>query len=199
MEILGGLQIEAIKQNYISLIWTDGATHGRPILSYTVSGRTNWNDMWVNLTYGIYAKERDRYNGRKQADIEVSLTPWSTYEFRVSAVNELGMGFPSAPSPRHSTPPDRPYIAPSVGGGGGKRGDLTVTWIPLKPEQQNGPGVYYIIYYRLKSGNIEFQKVVLKGNEYIGKAVINIPPDNYYTEYVVKVQVRSHQLIHFHK
>ena len=61
--------------------------------------------------------------------IESSLSPWSSYEFRVIAGNELGYGVPSAPSPQYNTPQDRPYKAPEkISGGGGKIGDLTINW-----------------------------------------------------------------------
>lgn len=82
-------------------------------------------------------------SGRKEATIENVLTPWSVYEFRVAAWNAIGMGVPSAPSPKHSTPPDRPYVFPqNIAGGGGKRGDLTIRWDPLRNDQQNAPGNY---------------------------------------------------------
>lgn len=74
-------------------------------------------------------KEINRYNGRKEAAIENLLTPWSSYEFKVAAANIRGYGPASAPSPIHNTPPDVPYKSPSnIGGGGGKIGDLTITW-----------------------------------------------------------------------
>lgn len=77
----------------------------------------------------IQANPVDRYNGRMKAIMDSVLSPWSSYEFRVSAANELGYGPPSAPSPQYNTPHDRPYKAPSnIGGGGGKIGDLTITW-----------------------------------------------------------------------
>lgn len=116
--------------------------------------------------------------------------PWSVYEFRVNAWNELGIGLPSAPSPRHSTPPDKPYLAPSnVNGGGGKSGDLTITWVPLKEEEQNGPGIHYKIFWRHKEQEIEFQTLLLKEFGNTGKAVVYISKDNDYMQYVVKVQV----------
>lgn len=77
----------------------------------------------------IIAKEIDRYNGRKESILDNVLSPWSIYEFRVLAVNELGPGYPSLPSPQYSTPSDSPNKAPiNIGGGGGKIGDLTITW-----------------------------------------------------------------------
>lgn len=64
-----------------------------------------------------------------EGTLENVLLPWSQYEFCVAAINILGCGFPSAPSPIYNTPPDIPRKAPSnVGGGGGKIGDLTISW-----------------------------------------------------------------------
>lgn len=123
--------------------------------------------------------------------IENVLTPWSIYEFRVAASNDLGTGPPSAPSPQHSTAHDRPYKAPSnVGGGGGKIGDLTITWDPLKPDEQNGNEIHYKIFWRRKKHDFEFQTLVLKEQGNTGMAVVHIQSDFYYTEYDVKVQVR---------
>ena len=185
----GGVQITNIQKSSVTLKWTDGAIHGSQINSYSVSGRTNWNQTWMNISHGIYAREIDRYTGQKEATIENVLTPWSTYEFRISAWNSWGMGAFSAPSPRHSTPPARPYIAPyNIGGGGGKIGDLTITWSPLKPDEQNGPGIYYRIFWKQKDVEVDFQSLELKEFGNTGMAVVHISADNYYTEYVVKVQ-----------
>lgn len=186
------MQVTNIQKTSATLQWTDGASHGKPILSYTVSGRTNWNDTWVNISHGVYARENDRYTGRKEAIIENVLTPWATYEFRVAAWNELGLGMPSAPSPRYSTPPDRPYVPPhNIGGGGGKIGDLTITWTPLIPEEQNGPGIFYKVFWKRKEYETEWQTHELKGHGNVGIAIVHIPREYYYTEYVVKVQVSN--------
>nr|XP_008193513.1 PREDICTED: contactin [Tribolium castaneum] len=184
----GGVTV-SIQKSSFTLQWTDGATHGSQIRGYTVSGRTNWNQTWVNISYIVDVREIDRYTGQKESLIDTALTPWSTYEFRIAAWNSWGMGPPSAPSPRHSTPPDRPYIAPyNIGGGGGKIGDLTITWSPLKPDEQNGPGIYYRIFWKRKDQEVEFQTQELKEFGNTGMAVVHIPPQYYYTEYIVKVQ-----------
>lgn len=186
----GGLQVIGIQKTSVTLQWIDGASNGRPITSYTLSGRTNWNDTWISIAQGLFPKEIDRYNGRKQATVEDKLTPWSIYEFKVSAWNQLGMGRSSAPSPRHATPPDRPYYPPkNVGGGGGKIGDLTITWNPLRSEEQNGPGIHYKIFYKRKGYDSDFSTVILKEYGNTGTAVVNIKKEYFYMEYVVKVQV----------
>lgn len=195
---LGGLQVTNILKTSVTLQWIDGAANGRRITSYTLSGRTNWNDTWVNIAQGLYPKEIDRYIGRKQATVENVLTPWATYEFRVAAWNELGMGPPSAPSPRHSTTSDKPYNAPrNVGGGGGKIGDLTITWTPLRSEEQNGPGIHYKIFWKRKNHDTDFSTLILKEYGNTGNAVVHIEKEYFYTQYIVKVQVIFMQILYW--
>lgn len=183
----GGVQVIEIGKTKAIIEWVDGATNGRPIRYYNILGRTNWNRTWVNVSTNVRAQEVDRYTGRQQAEV-TNLTPWSSYEFSVAAVNDLGIGTPSAPSPIYSTHEDKPYIAPrNVGGGGGKIGDLTITWDPLKPEEQHSHGIHYKVFWRLK-GKYEWASEVLKSQTNPGVAVVHIPKNNYYTEYEVKVQ-----------
>ena len=132
----------------------------------------------------------DRNTGRQQAEV-TNLTPWSSYEFSVTAVNILGIGAPSAPSPIYSTHEDKPYIAPrNVGGGGGKIGDLTITWDPLLPQEQHSPGIHYKVFWRLVT-DPEWASDVKQNMKNPGVAVVNIPRNNYYTQYEVKVQAMN--------
>lgn len=87
----------------------------------------------IHFIYFPVAYDRTRkidlYTERKEVTLEDVVTPWASYEFRLYAMNELGVSPPSDPSPQHNIPPDRPYKYPSgVSGGGGKIGDLTITW-----------------------------------------------------------------------
>lgn len=184
----GGVQVIDIAKTKAIIEWVDGAANGRPILYYNILGRTNWNRTWVNVSTHVQAREVDRYTSRQQAEV-TNLTPWSSYEFSVAAVNDLGIGTPSTPSPIYSTHEDRPYIAPrNVGGGGGKIGDLTITWDPLLPQEQHSYGIHYKVFYRLK-GKFEWATEIINRPNNVGIAVIkNIPINNYYTEYEVKVQ-----------
>lgn len=183
----GGVQVIDIGKTSAIIQWVNGATNGRPILYYNILGRTNWNRTWINVSTHLQAQEVDRHSNRQQAEV-TQLTPWSAYEFSVVAVNDLGIGKASAPSPIYSTHEDKPYTAPiNVGGGGGKIGDLTITWDPLLPEDQHSRGIHYIVFWRLKT-KYEWATEVIKRKDDIGMAVVNIPLNNYYTEYEVKVQ-----------
>lgn len=185
----GGVQILEVKRTSAIIRWTDGASNGRLINRYMISGRRNWNNTWINITENIEPREIDRYTGRKEAVIESSLSPWSIYEFRVTAGNDLGYGVPSTPSPQYNTPPDRPYRAPfKIGGGGGKIGDLTITWEPIPPANQNGPGTHYKIFWRRSEHDTEFQSLLLKEYGNVGVHVVRIQSEFYYTKYDVKVQ-----------
>lgn len=186
--IVGGVKVIEIHRNTARLEWIDGATNGRPIIHYNILGRTNWNKTWTNVSEMVYAIVEDRYTGRKQAEV-TNLTPWSGYEFSVCAVNDLGIGPPSAPSPLYNTHTDKPYDPPAqVKGGGGKIGDLTITWQPLSPSQQNAPHIHYKIFWRLHGTPSEWATEVLRDNGNVGMAVVHIPQDIYFTKYDVKVQ-----------
>jgi len=185
----GGVSVVEISRYSATVQWTDGATNGRPIIRYIISARTSWNNTWTNISDNVIGREVDRYTGRKEAKLEDVLSPWSTYEFRVSAANVLGYGLPSSPSPMYNTPPDKPRRAPSnVGGGGGKIGDLTISWTPLPSQDQAGPGIYYKVFWRRHDHDSEFQSMDLKDHGNIGVTVVRIQQEFYYTKYDVKVQ-----------
>jgi hypothetical protein len=72
------------------------------------------------------------------------LSPYSRYEFRVAAYNNYGLGEFSEPSPTYTTTADKPMKSVTgLAGGGGKTGDLVITWNPLPAQEHNAPGVYY--------------------------------------------------------
>ncbi|KAL0268356.1 UNVERIFIED_CONTAM: hypothetical protein PYX00_010329 [Menopon gallinae] len=185
----GGVEVAKISMQSATIQWTDGASNGRPISFYKISARTNWNSTWDNITGIIEARVIDRYTGRKEAVVEGVLSPWSIYEFRVAALNGLGLGPFSAPSPQYSTQTSSPHKAPAnVGGGGGKIGDLTISWTPLPPQDQNAPGIYYKIFWRRQGTHREYEFQELKEYGNVGYAVVRIPKEYYYTKYEVKVQ-----------
>ena len=164
---------------------------------YQVEGRTNWNQTWSVLAMNITAKDVDRLTSRKEAQLINSVSPYSTYEFRIAAANTLGYGPFSIPSPQYNTRPDRIFLPPAhVGGGGGKTGDLTITWTPFVGQQQNASGTYYKVFWRRLVGvdpqevteESEFQSQIVKHSRSAGLFVATVDRNRryYYTPYKVK-------------
>jgi hypothetical protein len=53
--LLGGVQVVEVKKTSAIIRWTDGASNGRAIDRYLISGRTNWNNTWINITHSKLA------------------------------------------------------------------------------------------------------------------------------------------------
>lgn len=49
--LLGGVQVLEVKKTSAIIRWTDGASNGLIINRYLISGRTNWNNTWINITH----------------------------------------------------------------------------------------------------------------------------------------------------
>lgn len=61
----------------------------------------------------------------------------------------------------------------------------------LSPQDQNGPSIYYKVYWRRLAQETNFQYKVLQDYGNIGMSVVHIQPEFYYTQYEVKVQVKN--------
>ena len=187
----GGLVVAKISTTSVTLQWTDGAVNGYPILGYVIEGRIKSNNTWhIIAEFGVDRVQIIEQN-LKQISLDNVLLPWCTYEFVILAINKLGRGSSSLPSPQHSTSPSKPSTFPDkISGGGGKIGDLTVTWDPLPLYRQHGAGIYYIVFWKRKEEN-QFKKLKLKDSGNTGIAIIQIPAEFFYTEYDVKIQAAN--------
>ncbi|NXP36709.1 CNTN6 protein, partial [Leiothrix lutea] len=104
-------------------------------------------------------------NGRTHQATVVDLSPWVEYEFRVVASNSVGIGEPSRPSALLRTKAAVPVVAPTnIGGGGGTRSELVITWEPVSEELQNGEGFGYIVMFR-PLGSTTWTKAVVASVE----------------------------------
>uniref|UniRef100_A0A3B4TRX1 Contactin-3-like n=1 Tax=Seriola dumerili TaxID=41447 RepID=A0A3B4TRX1_SERDU len=136
--------VEEVTDSTAQLTWSPGRDNGSPITNYLIQTRTPFTVGWqrVNTVPEII-------DGNTLTATVVDLNAWVEYEFRVLARNSVGVGEPSPVSVKTRTEDAVPDAAPGdVGGGGGSRSELVITWEPVPEELQNGESFGYIIAFR---------------------------------------------------
>uniref|UniRef100_A0A8C7XZ80 Contactin 3a, tandem duplicate 2 n=1 Tax=Oryzias sinensis TaxID=183150 RepID=A0A8C7XZ80_9TELE len=136
--------VEEVTDSTAQLAWSPGRDNGSPITNYLIQTRTPFTVGWqrVNTVPEIIS-------GNTLTATVVDLNAWVEYEFRVLAKNSVGVGEPSPISVKTRTEDAVPDVAPGdVGGGGGSRSELVITWEPVPEELQNGESFGYIIAFR---------------------------------------------------
>ncbi|XP_029011854.1 contactin-3-like isoform X2 [Betta splendens] len=136
--------VEEVTDSTAQLTWSPGRGNGSPISSYVIQTRTPFTVGWqrVNTVPEVV-------DGNTLTATVVDLNAWVEYEFRVLARNSVGVGEPSPVSVKTRTEDAVPDAAPGdVGGGGGSRSELVITWEPVPEELQNGESFGYIIAFR---------------------------------------------------
>uniref|UniRef100_A0A8C6Q6E4 Contactin 3 n=1 Tax=Nothobranchius furzeri TaxID=105023 RepID=A0A8C6Q6E4_NOTFU len=136
--------VEEVTDSTAQLAWSPGRDNGSPISNYLIQTRTLFTVGWqrVNAVPEVI-------DGSTLTATVVDLNAWVEYEFRVLAKNSVGVGEPSPVSVKTRTEDAVPDAAPGdVGGGGGSRSELVITWEPVPEELQNGESFGYIIAFR---------------------------------------------------
>lgn len=148
--------VEEITDSTAQLSWSPGRDNGSPITGYIIQARTPFTVGWQAVD-----TVPEVINGNTLTATVVGLNAWVEYEFRVVARNSVGMGEPSPASAKTRTEDTMPDTAPTdVGGGGGTKSELVITWEPVPEELQNGEGFGYIIAFR-PLGAITWTRVVI--------------------------------------
>ncbi|KAL4229020.1 ROBO3 [Mactra antiquata] len=170
------------------VIWTEGEQHGQPVQYHIVEACTEYNKTYIPISPYIPVPE-SQYPGLKKHKYEVTnLKSGNGYFFRVRAVNALGVGLASRSSSMFKIPGSVPWKYPdNVGGGGGSVGILTITWDPLPQDEQGGPGIGYVVYWRLANATNKYREEIVTEN--IGMFATTVGSDNFYLLYEVKVGV----------
>ncbi|TNN87708.1 Contactin-3 [Liparis tanakae] len=132
--------VEEVTDSTAQLAWSPGRDNGSPITSYLIQTRTFFTVGWqrVNTVPELIV-------GNTLTATVVDLNAWVEYDFRVLAKNSVGVGEPSPVSVKTRTEDAAPG---DVGGGGGSRSELVITWEPVPEELQNGESFGYIIAFR---------------------------------------------------
>ncbi|KAM6927531.1 contactin-3 [Xenentodon cancila] len=148
--------VEEITDSTAQLSWTPGRDNGSPITGYIIQARTPFTVGWQAVD-----TVPEVVNGNMLTATVVGLNAWVEYEFRVVACNAVGLGEPSPPSAKTRTEDAIPDTAPTdIGGGGGTKSELVITWEPVPEELQNGEGFGYIIAFR-PVGTVTWTRAVI--------------------------------------
>ncbi|XP_075952378.1 contactin-3 [Anarhichas minor] len=148
--------VEEITDSTAQLSWTPGRDNGSPITGYIIQGRTPFTVGWQAVE-----TVPEMVNGNTLTATVVGLNAWVEYEFRVVVRNIVGLGEPSPASAMTRTEDAIPDTAPTdVGGGGGTKSELVITWEPVPEELQNGEGFGYIIAFR-PVGTVTWTRAVI--------------------------------------
>uniref|UniRef100_A0A3B1K4S0 Contactin 4 n=1 Tax=Astyanax mexicanus TaxID=7994 RepID=A0A3B1K4S0_ASTMX len=168
-----GVVVRDVTDRTAQISWGPGSDNHSPVTLYILQTRTAFSIGWQAVT-----TVPDSVPGQMTHSTAVGLNPWVEYEFRVVAVNAVGVGEPSAPSQPVRTRPAAPEVAPAnVSGGGGSRGELVIVWEPVPEELQNGGEFGYVVAFRLLGSPVWIQSVVpsVDASRYVFKND-SIPP-----------------------
>nr|XP_006122552.1 neural cell adhesion molecule L1-like protein isoform X7 [Pelodiscus sinensis] len=144
------------KQNRsVRLSWRAGSSHNSPIYESIVEFEMNrWEPgKWRELT---------RIPGNNTT-VVLSLAPYINYQFRVISVNGVGRSKASAPSAHYETPPTAPDKNPdNIRVEASEPNEMVMKWEPLKPMEQNGPGLEYKVSWRQQGVETDWNEETVK-------------------------------------
>ncbi|KAL2093609.1 hypothetical protein ACEWY4_010921 [Coilia grayii] len=170
------LELTDQRPRSVQLTWIPGDDHNSQIKKFLIQYEDLLHDRgrWHNLT---------EVPGERTT-AHLKLSPYVHYTFRVLAQNDVGYSHPSSPSRQYRTKPAAPDENPiGVEGLGTQPDNLVIYWKPLTGLQSNGPGLQYIVYWRQKDVEEDFQSVKVAN---VSKFTVGGTPT--FAPYEVKVQ-----------
>uniref|UniRef100_A0A8C8GZX5 Contactin-3 n=1 Tax=Oncorhynchus tshawytscha TaxID=74940 RepID=A0A8C8GZX5_ONCTS len=182
-----GLMVGEITDSSAQLSWGSGPDNHSPVTTYSIQARTPFSIGWQAVR-----TVPDSVPGQMFHATVIDLNPWVDYEFRVVAINNVGVGEPSMQSKQIRTKAAVPEVAPgNVSGGGGSRGELVIQWEPIPEELQNGEEFGYIVAFR-SLGTTTWKQTVLPSPDASRYTFRNdsIPP---LSQFEVKVGVYNNE------
>uniref|UniRef100_A0A8C4FB81 Neural cell adhesion molecule L1 n=1 Tax=Dicentrarchus labrax TaxID=13489 RepID=A0A8C4FB81_DICLA len=166
------LELSDPYERSVRLSWVPGDSNHNPITGKIQYDDDDWlPGKWRNLSL---------YPGNLNSVI-LHLTPFTYYEFRVIAINEIGMSRPSRPSKRfQSSAPD--IIPKNLKGVGTWRNNMEISWEPLTYREWNGPHLKYLVWWKRKDSREDWRNATTKWLKYY------IYDADTFTPYELKVQ-----------
>ncbi|XP_045712821.1 neural cell adhesion molecule L1-like protein isoform X1 [Phyllostomus hastatus] len=169
------LRLSERQNRSVRLAWDAGDDHNSNVTEYVVEfeGDREAPGRWAALT-------TVRGEG---TSVLLRLAPYVRYRFRVVAVNEVGRSRPSRPSDHHETPPAAPDKNPqNIRVQASQPKEMIIKWEPLKPLEQNGPGLEYRVAWRPQGAPAEWQEETVREHS------LRVMTPAVYAPYDVQVQ-----------
>ncbi|KAM7181484.1 neuronal cell adhesion molecule isoform 6-T6 [Macrochelys suwanniensis] len=160
----------------IQLSWIPGYDNNSPITNFVIEYEDGMHEP------GVWHYQTEVRG--TQTTVQLKLSPYVNYSFRVIAVNEIGRSQPSEASEQYLTKAANPDENPSgVQGIGSEPDNLVIIWEPLKGFQSNGPGLQYKVSWRQKDVGDEWTSVIVAN---VSKYIVSGTPT--FVPYEMKVQ-----------
>ncbi|XP_025894725.1 neuronal cell adhesion molecule isoform X15 [Nothoprocta perdicaria] len=170
------LELTGQLERSIELSWIPGDENNSPITNFVIEYEDGLHEP------GVWHYQTEVPGS--QTMVQLKLSPYVNYSFRVIAVNEIGRSQPSEPSEQYLTKAANPDENPSnVQGIGSEPDNLVITWESLKGFQSNGPGLQYKVSWRQKDFDDEWTSVIVAN---VSKYIVSGTPT--FVPYEIKVQ-----------
>ncbi|XP_037388349.1 neurofascin homolog (chicken) a isoform X9 [Pygocentrus nattereri] len=169
------LELSDLSARSVRLTWVPGNENNSPVTQFLVQYEENRlrPGEWQNLS--SYAGD--------QNSVTLQLSPFVNYQFRVIAINSVGQSRPSLPSTRYQTSGAPPDVAPSgLKGWGTGKTNMEISWQPLLDTQRNGPELRYIVSWRRKDHEEEWNNVTTISTKHV------VRDTETYVPYELKIQ-----------
>uniref|UniRef100_A0A4W3JBK4 Neurofascin homolog (chicken) a n=1 Tax=Callorhinchus milii TaxID=7868 RepID=A0A4W3JBK4_CALMI len=159
----------------VQLTWIPGDDNNSPITEFIVQFEEDRVQprKWHNLT---------TFPSTINSAV-LDLSPYVNYQFRVIAINEVGASEPSSPSERYQTTGEAPLSNPTnVRGIGASKNSMDIRWTPLNATQVNGPGLKYVVSWKLAETDDEWSTATVTKANYV------VSPAPVFTPFEISVQ-----------
>ncbi|XP_074021703.1 neuronal cell adhesion molecule isoform X33 [Numenius arquata] len=170
------LELTGQLERSVELSWVPGDENNSPITNFVIEFEDGLHEP------GVWHYQTEVPG--TQTTVQLKLSPYVSYSFRVIAVNEIGRSQPSEPSEQYLTKSANPDENPSnVQGIGSEPDNLVITWESLRGFQSNGPGLQYKVSWRQKDVDDEWTSVIVAN---VSKYIVSGTPT--FVPYEIKVQ-----------
>uniref|UniRef100_A0A673H606 Neural cell adhesion molecule L1 n=1 Tax=Sinocyclocheilus rhinocerous TaxID=307959 RepID=A0A673H606_9TELE len=156
----------------VRLTWVPGNENNSPVTHFLVQFEEDrWEPgKWQNLSI---------FDGNLNS-VNLQLSPFVNYQFRVIAINAVGQSQPSLPSARYQTSGASPDVVPSgLKGWGSKKNNMEITW---QNTERNGPNLRYMVSWRRKDTEEEWNNTTTTRTKHI------IHNTDTYVPYEIKIK-----------